>query len=211
MLKIFFSFCMQMRRALWIAIVVAIVCLLSFLRSRNGASFPVIGAGASSAPMHFPGMHALEDLGQDFAHGFGVGGHRGTAAPTSRPESVPPYTLGPVPNGLTRVPEPPTLQPYADSELVETADTGATLYDMPAASAAASIDGMAVPAVQDPWNTESWKFLVGSKVDTAVRIVNNLFPSFPISARSVSEGPLMSGAVVLKYDSNRRVVAVVRD
>lgn len=130
---------------------------------------------------------------------------------TLRPETAPPYTLGPVPNGLTRVPEPPTLQPFGDADLPENVDGVWALEDLPANSPASAVRGLAVPPVQNPWSTDSWKFLLGTNINIAIAVVNNLFPSFPITARSMHQGPLMSGALVLKYDDSKRVVAIVRD
>lgn len=131
-----------------------------------------------------------------------------SAVPTISPVTTPPYTLGPVPNGLTRTPEPPTLRPAEPSEL-EGAD--GILYDSPAGARATSVNGVQVPPVQNPWETKSWSFLIGVDVKTALEIVNNLFPSFPVTARSASDPPGMSGALTLKYDDKNKVVAVVRD
>lgn len=128
--------------------------------------------------------------------------------PTVSPVTVPPFTLGPVPNGLTRTPEPPTLRP---AEGVEFAGAEGSLYDSPAPARATSISGIQVPPVQNPWEVKNWQFLVGVDAKTALDIVSNLFPSFPISARSASEPPSMSGAIVLKTDSAGKVVSVVRD
>jgi hypothetical protein len=135
------------------------------------------------------------------------------AIPTIKPDIVPPFTLGPVPNGITRVPEPPTMQPVGESSLVLDTASGNTftLYDSPAGAGATIIGGMNVPAVQNPWSVDSWRFLIGSDVSTAVSVVKNLFPSFPVTTRSVKEGPKMSGAVTLVYDEGNKVKQVVRD
>ena len=134
------------------------------------------------------------------------------AIPTIKPDVMPPFTLGPVPNGLTRVPEPPTMQPVAESDLIlDGTGTNFTLFDRPAGAGATIIGGMNVPAVQNPWSVDSWKFLINSDVSTAVGVVKNLFPSFPVTTRSVKEGPKMSGAVTLVYNESNKVVQVVRD
>jgi hypothetical protein len=133
------------------------------------------------------------------------------AVPTIKPDLIPPFTLGPVPNGITRVPEPPTMQPVADSDLVLDQDGGFTLFDAPASAGATIIGGMNVPAVQNPWNVASWQFLRGADVSSALGVVKNLFPSFPITTRSVKEGPKMSGAVTLVYDEGNKVSQIVRD
>lgn len=134
----------------------------------------------------------------------------GKGIATIRPQTMPPYTLGPVPNGVTRVPEPPTTRPVEESD-PDLVNGGYSLFDQPAGSRATSIGGVAVPAVQNPWDVGAWRFLVGVDVNTALNIIANLFPSFPVSTRKVTDGPLMSGAVTLKYDDGGRVVSVIRD
>lgn len=134
------------------------------------------------------------------------------AIPTIKPEVFPPFTLGPVPNGVTRVPEPPTMQPVADAGLVlDGARGGFTLYDDPAGAHASMVGGLNVPAVQNPWDLASWQFLKGADVGSALGVVQNLFPSFPITTRSAAEGPKMSGAVTLVYDKSNKVTNIVRD
>lgn len=130
--------------------------------------------------------------------------------PTIRPEVIPPYTLGPVPNGLTRVPEPPIMGPVRDANLV-LVDGEYSLFDKPAAAGASVIAGLNVPPVQNPWSVDSWKFLIGADVSSAMAVIENLFPSFPADIRSVNEGPKMSGALTLVYNQENKVVKVVRD
>ena len=132
------------------------------------------------------------------------------AIPTIRPEVIPPYTLGPVPNGLTRVPEPPTMQPVSDSNLV-LVDGQFSLFTKPAGAGASVIGGLNVPAVQNPWSVDSWKFLLNADVSSAMGVIKNLFPSFPATARSVKEGPRMSGALTLVFNDENKVVQIVRD
>ena len=211
-----------MKRAAWIAIAAVVLFLAWFFlirKKKKTTAFPTARPFAATArpfaPLKsiFPGRK-MATTGAPLSR-KPVGVLRPTGeVPTVRPEVVPPFTLGPVPNGVTRVPEPPTSQPYADADFDETDAgdfNGPTVFDLPAGAHANSVAGISVPSVQNPWDTSSWKFLVGAPVEAAQAIVANLFPSFPVSVRSTSDPPLMSGALVIKHDSSNKVVAVVRD
>lgn len=212
-----------MKRAAWIAVaVLAIVLAWFFLirkKTSRGSAFPSATPFSATArpfaPLKsiFPGRKMASTGAPLSRRPVGVLRPAG-AVPTVRPEVVPPFTLGPVPNGVTRVPEPPTSQPYADADFDETDAgdfSGPTVFDLPAGAHANSVAGISVPSVQNPWDTNSWKFLIGAPVEAAQAIVANLFPSFPVSVRSTSDPPLMSGALVIKHDGSNKVVTIVRD
>ena len=211
-----------MKRFAWIALVVLAIFLVWFFlfkkkKGAKGTAFPTARPfGASARPLSplkriFPGR-AMKGTGSPRPGTMApLGSARPSGAiPTIRPEVIPPFTLGPVPNGITRVPEPPTGQPYAASDSDDSSGMD-TLYDQPAGANSGSIAGLSVPSVQNPWETASWKFLIGAPVGAAQAIISNLFPSFPFSVRSTSDPPLMSGALVVKHDGSNKVVAVVRD
>lgn len=136
-----------------------------------------------------------------------------SAAPAAIAETMPPYTLGPVPNGLTRVPEPPVVEEPDEAEIVIPRYSGgqASVFEEPAPRNVSTASNVAVPAVQNPWDTAQWRFLVGLPVQTALDIIQQQFPSFPVAKRHVQAGPGMSGAVTLRYDNSAKVVGVVRD
>ena len=135
-----------------------------------------------------------------------------STAPSVAPSTVPPYTLGPVPNGLTRVPAPPAVDSPADAEIIVPRDSGlATLFEEPAPRNTTQVGGVAVPAVQNPWDTNQWRFLVGLPVPAAMEIIQQQFPSFPVARRHVQAGPGMSGAITLRFDNSNTVVSIVRD
>jgi hypothetical protein len=169
-------------------------------RKISGLSFPPVSGKPSmwleSAAPHL--AKKLEEAEPIFA----------SRVPTIAPTSMPPYTLGPVPNGLTRTPEPPTLRPAAASELE---GPHGELYAFPAEANSTSVNGVQVKPVQNPWDPKSWEFLIGTDAKTTLEIVDNLFPNFPISARSASDPPSMSGALVLKLDNAKKVASIVRD
>ena len=214
-----------MKRAAWIAIAVLAIFLVWFFlirkKSARGSAFPTARPFAATArpfsPLKtiFPGRKMATTGSPLPGSPRPVSTLRPTGAiPTVRPEIVPPFTLGPVPNGVTRVPEPPTAQPYADADFEESADyerAGPTVFDQPAGAHANSVAGISVPSVQNPWDVSSWKFLIGAPVEAAQAIVANLFPSFPVSVRSTSDPPLMSCALVIKHDGSGKVVTIVRD
>jgi hypothetical protein len=204
-----------MKKWVIVVLVVLVIALIAWFvhrkkksskRKISGLSFPPV-SGKPGSMWREQVASAAPGLAKK-VRSLGSGDHFPSAVPTISPTTTPPFTLGPVPNGLTRTPEPPTLQPANAAELV---GADATLYDLPAGARATSIGGVQVKPVQNPWDTKSWEFLVGVDVKTALEIVNNLFPSFPISARSASDPPSMSGALTLKFDQAGKVVAVVRD
>ena len=136
-----------------------------------------------------------------------------TALPSFRPETTPPYTLGPVPNGITRTPEPPAVDLPSEANIIIPQLSGgyASVFEDPAPRNSGSANGSAIPAVQNPWDVQQWRFLVGQPVGAAISIINEQFPSFPVAKRHVQAGPGMSGAVTLRFDNSGKVVSVVRD
>lgn len=220
------------RRTLYVLAAVILVAAIAFFMLRKksparGSAFP----SASVTP--FPGTPAprgglWSKFGKVAGVGSGTRSPRGTRAPgmtaaetsppvarvsvpTISPEVFPPHTLGPVPNGITRVPEPPTKQPSPDRADFDFENGAFTLFTSPAGAGATIINGLNVPAVQNPWNVASWQFLRGADVSSALAVVKNLFPSFPVTTRSIKDGPRMSGAVTLVFDESNKVVQIVRD